>query len=284
MLAESAEADSIVRVMTDDGGFRVIVADTTRTVRGAVEAQSARDATARHFGELLTGAVLFRETMAPTLRVQGVLRGATGGQIVADSHPSGSTRGLVEAPERLVLGDGARLRVMRSLPGGGVLQGVVAAPEFGGISGALMNYLRTSEQVDSVIAVGAIVDAEHVHVAGGYLVQLLPEVEREALAAMTSRLQSLTSIEALLSRGGFSTTTLIDELLGDMPYTPLEKRPVEFGCWCSRVRMLATLTTLSRPELEDMIADGEVLEISCSYCRAEYGVAPEELRGLLQPS
>ena len=77
------DSDSVLRVMTDDGAFRVITASTTRTVRGAAEAQGVRGGTARTFGDLITGSILFRETMAPELRVQG-------------EHPA--------APEDLVVG------------------------------------------------------------------------------------------------------------------------------------------------------------------------------------
>ena len=121
----------MVRGITDDGAFRVIAARTTQTVRGAVAAQGARGATARHFGELITGAVLLREAMAPRFRMQAILKGAPGkGSLVADSHPDGTSRGLVnfgkgpaavgggtdDGPAPSVsLGRGALLQVMRSM-------------------------------------------------------------------------------------------------------------------------------------------------------------------------
>lgn len=133
-------SDSVVRAITEDGAFRVIVALTTATVRGAVLTQGARGATARVFGELVTGAVLIREAMAPKLRVQAILRSAGGeGTLVADAHPDGTSRGLVNfgaggAPVEVRMGRGALLQVMRSLPNGALHQGVVAVPEGGGIS------------------------------------------------------------------------------------------------------------------------------------------------------
>ncbi|HEY5376008.1 MAG TPA: Hsp33 family molecular chaperone HslO, partial [Polyangiaceae bacterium] len=90
-------SDTVLRAITDDGAFRVITARTTQTVRGAVEAQGVAGLTARHFGDLLTGSILFRETMAPNLRVQGIIKGSNGsGSVIADSHPSGQTRGLIQ--------------------------------------------------------------------------------------------------------------------------------------------------------------------------------------------
>ena len=89
--------DRVLRAMTDDGSFRVVATRTTDMVRGATAAQGVRGAAARTFGELLTGAVLVRESMAPDLRVQAVLQGDDRrSRMVADAHPDGMTRGLVQ--------------------------------------------------------------------------------------------------------------------------------------------------------------------------------------------
>ena len=118
--------DRVVRAITDDGAFRVITAMTTETVRGAVAAQEARGPIAQRFGELITGAILVREAMAPALRVQGILKGKRSkGSLVADSHPDGTSRGLVNFGSRdgeLLLGDGVHLELgVQRLQGGGEL-------------------------------------------------------------------------------------------------------------------------------------------------------------------
>lgn len=272
--------------MTDDGAFRVITARTTTTVGGAIRAQGARGRTARYFGDLITGAILFRETMAPSLRVQGILKGAEGGSLVADSHPSGDTRGLVQPAEAsdVTLGEGATLRLMRSLPDGRLNQGIVAVPERGGISTALMAYMQSSEQVVSMLAVGTVLHDDDVVSAGGYMVQLLPEVDRGPLAVMTERLDDFEAIEATVEEPDFSPSMLLDRLLYGMPYTHLDQSTVAFNCWCSHVRVLSALATLGRGDLESLVNDGEVLQISCDYCGEGYEVAPEQLRGLLEES
>jgi len=291
----SPGGDSVVRAITDDGAFRVIVARTTATVRGAVAAQNARGPTARHFGELLTGAVLIREAMAPGLRVQAILKGAgSKGSLVADSHPDGTSRGLVNfgvarpaeagtAPEISVRG-GALLQVMRTLPGGSLHQGVVEVPDAGGISGGLMSYMAESEQVVSTIGVTAIFDAGELVVAGGYLVQLLPEVERGPLMVMTERLAELQNLDEVLRTQGGSPDALLDELLYGMPFTRLEESPLGFACHCSQLRVVASLASLPRSDIEDLVRDGEVLEIRCDYCGKDYGIPPAQLRPLLTPN
>jgi molecular chaperone Hsp33 len=284
----SEPPDTVLRAITDDGAFRVITARTTQTVRGAIEAQGVTGQTARHFGDLLTGSILFRETMAPNLRVQGILKGASGsGSLIADSHPSGQTRGLVQlkgGAREIDLGHGAVLQLMRTLSSGRINQGVVEVPKDGGISHSFMSYMQTSEQVISMLAVGTLFEGERVHSAGGYIVQLLPEVGRGPLMVMTERLRDFESIDTQLGDGAFTPSWLLDELLYGMPFTRLEESSVRFECWCDELRVVSALASLSRDDIEHLLSTNEVLEISCEYCKRDFRIAPARLRGLLEQS
>ncbi len=279
--------DSVFRAMTDDGTFRVVTAQTTRTVRGALAAQNAKGDTALHFANLLTGVVLLRLTMAPQLRVQAILRGSRkSGTLVADSHPTGRTRGLItpsSGGEDLDIGPGSLLRLMRTLQDGSLQQGIVEVPS-GGIAPALMTYLEVSEQVSTMIAVGTVMGNDGTLTAGGYLVQILPEAQRGPLMIMTERLEDFRSIDDRLARPDFSPSSLMSELLYAMPFTPLGETDVRFQCWCSHLSVVEALTSLPRAEVQSMIDDGDVLEIRCDYCNAQYRVSPGELRGLLDAS
>lgn len=271
--------------MTDDGAFRVIVARSTETVRGICQAQNANGNTARTLGNLLTATALFRETMSPNLRVQGILRGADGkGTLVADSAPEGKTRGLVQA--RPANGDslrpeGALLQMMRTLHNGSVNQGVVRVASGGTVSDAMMAYMKESEQVDTMLAVSTILgDDGRVVAAGGYMVQLLPEVGRGPLAIMAERLEDFRTIDHLLT-GEFTPEWLRDELLYGMPFTELDTTELSFECWCSENRLLGALATLPKHEIQSMLDDGKPLEITCDYCLKDYTIQPVRLRGLV---
>jgi molecular chaperone Hsp33 len=282
-----AGPDSVFRAMTNDGTFRVVTAQTTETVRAALAAQGATGDIARHFGNLLTGVMLTRITMAPQLRVQGILRGkGQSGTLVADSHPSGRTRGLVTpgpVGSTIDVGQGSLLRLMRTLHDGSLQQGVVAVPE-GGVAQALMAYLEVSEQVSTMVAVDTIIGDAGVVSAGGYLVQILPEAQRGPLMVMTERLEDFRTIEDRILRADFSPASLMDELLYAMPFTALGSTEVRFECWCSHVSVMSALTSLPRVEIQSMIDDGEILEINCDYCKTDYRISPAELRGLLDAS
>jgi len=287
-VTQGADRDTIIRSITDDGAFRVISARTTNTVRAITQAQKALGGTLRALGDLVTGTILFREMMAPEMRVQGILRGSAGqGTIVADSHPSGKTRGLVQLPKdrpEFVLENGTILQLMRSLPSGRINQGLVQLPEAGTVADGFMAYLETSEQVTSMLALGTLVEEGEVVAAGGYLVQLLPEVGRGPLMLMTERLDEFRTIDHLLEGEGFTPQRLLEEILYGIPNTLVGGGEVRSECWCSHVRLVSALSSLNRKEIEELTADGKVLEITCDYCGREYGVTPAQLQGLLQQS
>lgn len=276
-------SDRVIRAITDDSGFRVIVALTTETVRGAAQAQRARGDVARSFGELLTGGILIREAMAPRFRVQVILKGA-GSSMVADSHPDGTSRGLVRFPGKVTeaRSDRPLLQIMRTLANGGVHQGIVEVKS-GSMSDALMQYMQESEQIVTTLGVAATLDGDEVTAAGGYLVQLLPEAGRGPLMVMTERLAAFPSMDELLRKSGVTPDAILGELLYAMPFARLEESPLTFACRCSQVGVMTTLATLPRADIEELLRE-EVLELTCDYCGKAYRVPPAQLRPLLTSS
>lgn len=278
-----AMTDSALRAMTDDSAFRVMAVNTTQTVRDALERQAPSGITRKTFGDLITGAVLVRETMAPNQRVQAILkRREHTGSLVADAHPTEGTRGLVSLPatEPQFLLESAILQVMRRLHDGRVHQGMVDVPNGGDVSDALRVYMQVSEQVDTLVAVSTLFDGDRVARAGGYLIQLLPGVGRAPLAFMQERVREFGHLDVHLARGDGEPRGWIAELLSEIPYTELGDSPLRFGCWCSAERLLSALSTLPKADIDDFVKKGEVLEISCDYCHRQYRIPPSKLVGL----
>jgi molecular chaperone Hsp33 len=285
-MAEPRPSDSALRAVTDDGAFRVITVRTTDTVRRMLAAQSLWGAEAVHLADLVTGAILVRETMDPTHRLQGLLRSADGASSwVGESHPDGGARGLFTRKDahkdRTASIKGSTLEVVRSLRNGELHRGLVQVPIGGTMSEALMVYLQESEQVVSMLAVACVLGDDHVVAAGGYLVQLLPDVGRGPLAIMTERLRDFEDVGPILANLDAAASPLMDELLYGMAFTRLEESPLAWRCRCSAERVLATLATLPRSDLVTLSAEAEPLELSCDFCRTAYAVNPAELRALL---
>jgi len=284
--AEPRGSDLVVRAITADGAFRVIAVRTSETAKEVAAVQKAEGSRARLLAEMLTAAVLVRETMAPDLRVQAILQGDDPKtRIVADSFPDGTTRGLVQLRNGadVSLGSRAVLQMMRTLHNGQIQQGMVQASETGGISGALMEYMQASEQVISFASVGAV-EADGGISAGGYIVQLLPEASEGPLMVMTERLKDFPRIQDLLAKNEASPEHLLSEVLYGMPYDEVGRGTLRFECRCSEERLLATLLSLPRHDIRELvngIGPGEVLEIDCDYCQRHYRISPERFRGVL---
>ncbi|MCH2108350.1 MAG: Hsp33 family molecular chaperone HslO [Polyangiaceae bacterium] len=284
-LGRTSNHDCTLRAITNEGGFRAITIRMTDTVREIVKRQHAQGEAARALGELLLLTVLFRETMSPNLRVQGIVKSKSGGTLVADSAPEGKTRGLLQADsDSFHLRDGGLIQMMRTMPNGSVNQGVVRIEPGDSLSQGAMAYMKQSEQVDSMVAVKVTLnDQGEVLEAGGFLVQLLPEIGKGPLAVMAQRLEEFESLEQFLTPQ-FSPLTILEELLYGMEYTQTDESPVEFHCWCSESRMLAAIATIDKKEIQDMVDAGKAIEIDCDYCGKEYALQPSTLQGLLAPS
>lgn len=282
------ERDRAVTTVTEDGSFRVITVRSTHTVTAAIAAQRARGRTAEHLADLITGSVLVRLTMSPDLRVQGLVRGRSGkGTIVADCHPDGGCRGMVrETAGPIEVGPGSLVQMTRSLPNGTLHQGTVEVPDAYGISGALMVYMLESEQVTSVIGVGCVMsEDERVAVAGGWIVQLLPECKEPPLELMYQRMRlDFSDVRSVLRTLGGDPDAMQAEILYGLPYQTTDGTLIEHRCYCSPERVFASLATLGREDLEDIVRKGETLFISCDYCGRPYEIVAESLRGLVQVS
>lgn len=116
------------------------------------------------------------------------------------------------------------------------------------------------------------------------MVQLLPEVEEGPLMVMTERLRDFEDIVPYLARGAASPSALLAETLYGMPYTKVGDRPVSFGCYCSPERLMGSLASLPRSDIESLLAGGKTLDIECDYCRKNYKFTTDQLKSLLAPA
>ena len=277
------KSDGILRAVTTDGGFRVVAAATTEMVRGAIAAQKPEGPVAGIYADFLTGAVLVRESMSPDYRMQVFMQGKNPKtRLVADSYPDGMTRGLVQlrGEAQFNFGGGV-LQVQRTLSTGGLHTGVVGIKEGASVAEAFMDYMQDSEQIVTMMSVAHVVKDGDVVAAGGYLLQLLPEVDRLKLAVMTERLEDFKDIRELLENGKATPQYLIEETLYGIAYEQVAENPVSFGCTCNELRLTASLATLPIADIEELAGSDKPLEISCDFCNHEYVIPVDRLRGLL---
>ena len=281
--------DRVTRAMTSDGAFRVIAAITTDTAIEAAQAQGLAGDDALRLAELITGAVLLRETTAPGRRVQIVMRDRHGAVLVADALPDGTNRGIVnpgaaDADRAAASLDGdTTMQVSYTMSNGSLHQGIVAVPAGSSLSTALMEYMQQSEQTVSVIAVTALGDGGRgVAAAGGYVVQLLPEAERPALRAMTEHLDELDSLARILAEPQVSSRELVSRVLRGFEHAELADSPLSFGCTCSEERVLAGMASLAPEDVSSLLEGDAMLEVRCDACGRRYAIDTDRLRAVVK--
>ena len=77
---------------------------------------------------------------------------------------------------------------------------------------------------------------------------------------------------------GMTPEDILTYYLGDLDLKITEKLPVRYHCGCSKERVADVLATISTDDLEEMINDGEEIEVKCYFCNSAYRFSTEELK------
>ncbi len=152
----------------------------------------------------------------------------------------------------------------------------------GEIGDDLAYYFTVSEQTPSAVGLGVMVDTDSsVKHAGGFIIQMMPDVEEETVAAIEAKLDGADPVTTMMERG-MSPEDILEFYLGDLDLKINEKLPVQFHCDCSKDRVAGALATLSTKDLNDIINDGEEIEVKCYFCNSAYKFQVDELKEMIE--
>ncbi len=280
-LVRATAADAQVRA------FAVTARDTVETARAAHDTSPVMTAA---LGRLLCagammGSMMKGEADILTLQVQG--DGPAGGlTVTADSK--GRVKGYAVNPQVILppnsqgkldvggaVGAGS-LRVIKDL---GLKEPYVGQTQLqtGEIAEDLTYYFAASEQVPSSVGLGVLMEKNNtVKQAGGFIVQLMPFAEGNVIEKLEANLSRIHSVTKLLEDGN-SPEQILGILLEGMDMEILSDMPVEFYCNCSRERVAKALYSIGKKEMDEMIKDGEPIEVKCHFCNTAYQFSVEDL-------
>jgi len=215
------------------------------------------------------------------------------GRIVVDANAKGEVRGYVDNPHvDLPPNEQGKLDVAGAVGRNGFLYVVkdlgLKEPYRGSVplvSGELGEdftyYFASSEQTPSAVGLGVLVDTDGgVRQAGGFILQLMPGVEEQAIDRLERRLKEMPQLTSLLDRG--ETPEEILRYLADEDVQILERMPVAFKCNCSRERVERTLVSMGERELRALIEEDGRAEVTCHFCNSAYAFDRSELAKLLE--
>ena len=151
----------------------------------------------------------------------------------------------------------------------------------GEIGDDLAYYFTVSEQTPSVVGLGVMVDTDSsVKHAGGFILQVMPDAAEETIAALEAKVAGADPVTAMMDRG-MTPENILKYYLGDLGLKITEKLPVRYHCGCSKEKVAGALATISTGDLQEMINDGEEIEVKCYFCNSAYKFSTEELKEII---
>lgn len=151
----------------------------------------------------------------------------------------------------------------------------------GEIGDDLAYYFTVSEQTPSAVGLGVMVDTDSsVRHSGGFIIQIMPDAAEETIAELEKRLSGAPSVTSMMEEG-LQPEDILEYYLGGMGLTINETLPVRFYCDCSKDKVGRALATISTSDLEEIINDGEEIEVKCYFCNSAYKFGIDELREIM---
>lgn len=283
--------DYIVRATAADSQIRAFAVTSKDLVEEARKHHNTSPLMTAALGRLLSGAAMMGTMMKGekdllTLQIQcsGPAKGLT---VTADSK--GNVKGYAVVPDvilppnklgKLDVGGALDMGVLSVIKDMGLKEPYVGQTvlQTGEIAEDLTYYFATSEQVPSAVGLGVLMNKDNtVKQAGGFIIQLMPFTSDEVIEKLEKKIAEIASVTEMLERG-LSPEGILEEILGEFGVEITDTVPTAFHCDCSKERISKALATISKKDMDDIINDGEEIEVKCQFCNTAYKFSIEELK------
>lgn len=299
----------VLMAVDRSGSYRMHLCITTDIVEEARKIHQLSPLASAALGRVLTATgMMSLQLKGKEDKVSVIFQGeGPAKQILATGYANGQIKGYISNPDvKLPLQANGKLDVGGAIGKGeltvvkdlGLKEpyiGTIALVS-GEIAEDLTAYYYISEQQNTSIALGVKIGKDfHILSAGGMFIQVLPNAEEEAVAALENMLKDIKPMtynieEVTLAGGGKSEegllTDLMNKIFKDMPdeFFPetVEFREMELKCDCSRERIQDALMTVGKKELEDMLAEDGQAELVCHFCGTKYVFDENDLKELIK--
>lgn len=288
-------SDQFIKAITKNKYFRAYTLNGTEFVK---------EAATIHETSRLASVVLGRGMLATALTAQSVLKGEERmsiqingrgpiGNVVVEADAKGSIRGYVTNPKiEPILDNDGRLDIPAAVGTNGFLQITKFAPYSdpyigqsqlvsGEIGDDFTYYLAQSEQIPSVVGVSVYMNADDtVEVAGGFLVQALPDATDEAINQLEMALKNMPSLSDMLV-DGYTPLAVLEAIFGQGEVDIIQVAGVGLAAEPTKEAYHKMLTTLPVKEVQAMIDEDDGAEVVGKFSGKRYFFTPDELREII---
>lgn len=283
----------MVRGIDKGANFRFFGTNSRNLVNEACQKHQTTPVASAALGRTLTatammGAMLKRDEDRISIIIKG--DGPLGG-IITEGNGKGEVKGYVYHPQieshlnylgKLDVGGAvgnANMTVVKDLGLKEPYSGQVPMLT-GEIAEDLTYYFAVSEQTNSVVILGVLVDVDYsIKQAGGIIIQVLPDAKDEAVDELEERLKDFGNLTDKLDKGQ-SIEYVIESLLGEVEY--MEQTAVTFVCDCNKDRMERALLSVGKKDLQEMADEDGQAELVCPFCNDQYVFSKDELEDMIK--
>ncbi len=287
-------SDYMIRATAANAQIRAFACTTRDMVETGRMAHNTSPVVTAALGRLLSagammGSMLKNEQDILTLQVKagGPMQGMT---VTADAV--GNVKGYANVPDVIIPANSKGKLDVAGAVGIGFLnvikdlglkepyvgQTVLQTSE---IAEDLTFYFATSEQTPSSVGLGVLMNKDNtVRRAGGFIVQLMPFAEDSVIDKLEENLSKVTSVTSMLEEGK-TPEQLLEVILEGLDLEVMDKTPVQFYCNCDKKRVEKALISIGKKELNEIIADGEDIDINCHFCNKNYNYSVDEIKTLV---
>ncbi len=284
----------IIRAIEEWGNFKISFIDSRDIVNTAQKIHNTSPVVTAALGRTLTvtalmGASLKSATDNMTVYIKG--DGPLQGMVTA-ADGSGMVKGYVYEPLVDIPLKNGKLDV-----GGAIGRGSLAISKDLGLKEPYLGqvplvtgeigedftyYFAKSEQIPTAIALGVLVDTDlSARQAGGFMVQMLPGAEDEAINILEKNLASLPPVTTMLE-DGMTGEEIMEAVTKGLVLQYLDPAEYEYRCDCSDEKISRALISMGADELLDMIEKDGGAEITCQFCPKVYRLSADDLRVLYE--
>ncbi|CEF50243.1 Hsp33 family molecular chaperone HslO [Lactococcus garvieae] len=286
--------DKILKSISKNGHFRAFALDSTLTVREAQERHQTMPTSTVALGRTLIAAqILGANEKGDSKITVKILGDGAMGAIVAVADAKGNVKGYVQykdldykkasTGEVLVapfIGNGFFV-VIKDM---GLRQPYTGQTDLitGEIGEDLAWYFLSSEQTPSSVGLNVLLNdgEDSVKIAGGFMLQALPDATDDEITLMEKNIKAMPSISEMLLKEK-PLEAMLAALYGELEYTILAESPLAFACDCSKERFAEGLQSLGSQALTEIIEEDHGAEVLCQFCGRKYEFTEKELNDLI---
>lgn len=289
-------SDKIIKFLAHNGKISVICADTTEMVEKARQTHDMSPVVTAGFGRLLTiTAIMATEMKGSKDKLTVQLKGnGSIGLMIATANNKPIVKGYATNPVvDIPLNEDGKLDVGGAVGYEGYINVVkdlglkdpyigISPLVSGEIAEDFANYFVNSEQRDSAVALGVLVDKNGVRASGGYLINPMPDATEEEISKVEQSIFKAGAMSKMLDQN-LTLEEIARKITGDENVQVIEDDIVpEFKCDCSKEHMEDALMAIGKEELKDIIEKEGKAELVCHFCNKKYQFNKEELENILR--